>query len=240
MILISIRAIIILQHSLIFFSTCILSVKAYALYSCANGNCVATVGNAFFGALPIDSAFFYKGEFFMNENKEKSLIIAKRIQLKFIADLIASCVIFVIFLGLLVLCIWIDSLVIIFIVGLFLVGFSIYAFFYFRNIYLNNKSNAILITYKNDIFTIVDDIEPLNIIKSDIVDLKYKLKKTFIVTPYFYSSKTWNYGKLIIYFKSEEQGYKTIVKNVADVDKVFDKMIDMLGWNTIDEEEIEI
>ena len=62
----------------------------------------------------------------------------------------------------------------------------------------------------------------------------------FIVTPYFYRSQTWNYGKLIIYFKSEEQGYKTIVKNVADVDKVFDKMIDMLGWNTIDEEEIEI
>jgi hypothetical protein len=174
----------------------------------------------------------------MNENKEKSLIIAKRIQLKFISELIASCV--VIFLGLLTLGIWIDSLVTIFIFGLFLVGFSIYAFFYLRNIYLNNHSNAILITYKNDIFTIVDDIEPLNINKSDIVDLDYKLKKSFIVTPYFCSSQTWNYGKLIIYFKSEEQGYKTIVKNVADVDKVFDKMIDMLGWNTIDEEEIEI
>ena len=50
--------IIISQHSLIFFSTGILSVKAYALYSCANRNCVATVGNAFFGALPIGSALF--------------------------------------------------------------------------------------------------------------------------------------------------------------------------------------
>ena len=176
----------------------------------------------------------------MNKNKEKSLIIAKRIQLKFISELIASCVVFVIFLGLLVLGIWIGSLVTIFIVGLFLVGFSIYAFFYLRNIYFNNHSNAILITYKNDIFTIVDDIEPLNINKSDIVDLDYKLKKSFIVTPYFYSSQTWNYGKLIIYFTSEEQVYKTTIKNVADVDKVFDKMIDMLGWNTIDEEEIEI
>ena len=64
----------------------------------------------------------------MNKNKEKSLIIAKRIQLKFISELIASCVVFVIFLGLLVLGIWIGSLVTIFIVGLFLVGFSIYAF----------------------------------------------------------------------------------------------------------------
>ena len=45
---------------------------------------------------------------------------------------------------------------------------------------------------------------------------------------------------MIIYFTSEEQVYKTTIKNVADVDKVFDKMIDMLGWNTIDEEEIEI
>ena len=176
----------------------------------------------------------------MNKNKEKSLIIAKRIQLKFISELIASCVCFVIFLGLLVLGIWNDSLVAIFIFGLFLVGFSIYAFFYLRNIYFNNHSNAILITYKNDIFTIVDDIESLNINKSDIVDLDYKLKTSFIFTPYFYSSKTWNYGKLIIYFKSGEQEYKTIIKNVADVDKVFDKMIDMLGWNTIDEEEIEI
>jgi hypothetical protein len=176
----------------------------------------------------------------MNKNKEKSLIIAKRIHLKFISELIASCVCFVIFLGLLVLGIWIGSLVTIFIVGLFLVGFSIYAFFYLRNIYFNNHSNAILITYKNDLFTIVDDIEPLNINKSDIVDLDYKLKKSFIWTPYFYSAKTWNYGKLIIFFTSEGQGYKIKIKNVAEVDKVFDKMIEMLGWNILEDENTEI
>ena len=173
----------------------------------------------------------------MNENEEKRIIIAKRIQLKFISELIACCVVFVIFFGLLVLFILIDSLVLIIIFGLLLVGFGIYAFFYLRSIYINNHSNAILITYKNNIFTIEDDIDPLSINKTDIIDLDYKLKESFIFTPYFYGTQTWNYGKLIISFIDKEQGYKIIIKNVADVDKVFDKMIEMLGWNTIDDED---
>ena len=176
----------------------------------------------------------------MDENKEKRLIIAKRIKLKFVSELISSIFIFVILLGLLILGLMNDLLGTIIICGLLLVGFTIYAFFYLRSLYINNHSNAILITYKNSVFTIEDGIEQLNINKTDIVDLDYKLKKSLIWTPYFYSTQTWNYGKLIIFFTSEGQGYKVKIKNVAEVDKVFDKMIEILGWNILEDENSEI
>ena len=48
------------QHSLIFRSIGILSVKTYALIPILRiWNCVATVGNAFFGALSSIARFFY-------------------------------------------------------------------------------------------------------------------------------------------------------------------------------------
>ena len=42
------------------------------------------------------------------------------------------------------------------------------------------------------------------------------------------------------FFTSEGQGYKTTIKNVAEVDKVFDKMIEILGWNILEDENSEI
>lgn len=123
--------------------------------------------------------------------------------------------------------------------GVLLVGFIIWEIFYLRNIYINNHSNPILITYKKDTFEIVDEDAPLLINQSDIFDLNYKLKKTLIYTPYFIGEQTWNYGKLIIYHTIQDENYKTVIKNVADVDKVFDKMVEMLGWNTIEDDELE-
>ena len=176
----------------------------------------------------------------MNEHNEKNIIIAKRIQLKFVSEIIAYCICFVLLAVFLGLFIWLDSLAFIIIFGLLMNGIVIYAVFDLRNIYVNNHSNPILITYKNDTFTIVDEIVPLHIKQSDIVDLNYKLKKSFIVTPYFFSEQTLNYGKLVIWFNNEGEGYKLTIKNVADVDKVFDKLVDVLGWNTIEDDELQI
>lgn len=169
----------------------------------------------------------------MESNKEKNLIIARRIQLKFVSELIACCFVLIVFLALVILFIMVKLFNLIIVFGLFSIIFGVWAFFYLKKIYVNNHSNEILITYNNNTFTIVDELNPLNINKSKIIDLDYKTKKSFIYTPYFISQTEYNYGKLYIYFEDKGVTQKLTIYNVAEPDKVFVKMSDILGWNEI-------
>ena len=162
----------------------------------------------------------------MENNKETSLIIARRIQLKFVPELIGYCFLVGIFIALAISYLSI-------ILGLFGLVFGVWGFFYLKKIYVNNHSNVILITYKDDTFTILDELNPLHITKSKIIDLDYKTKKSFIYTPYIISQTEYNYGKLYIYFEDKDVQQKLTIYNVAEPDKVFDKMLDILGWNEI-------
>lgn len=162
----------------------------------------------------------------MKNNKESSLIIARRIQLKFVSELIAYCFLVGIFIILAIFCLSI-------VLGLLGLVFGVWGFFDLKKIYVNNHSNEILITYNNDTFTIVDELNPLHIKKSKIIDLDYKTKKSFIYTPYFISQTEYNYGKLYIYFEDKGVTQKLTIYNVAEPDKVFVKMSDILGWNEI-------
>ncbi|MCI6860314.1 MAG: hypothetical protein MR862_04095 [Clostridia bacterium] len=162
----------------------------------------------------------------MENNKGISLIIARRIQLKFVPELIAYCFLVGIFIALAISCLSI-------ILGLLGLAFGVWGFFYLKKIYVNNHSNKILITYKDDTFTILNELNPLHITKSKIIDLDYKIKKSFIYTPYIISQTEYNYGKLYIYFEDNDAQQKLTIYNVAEPDKVFDKMLDILGWNEI-------
>lgn len=171
----------------------------------------------------------------MDDKNNKSLIIAKRIKLKFIGELVASCVLFAMFFALTILGIVLQELILIIISVLILVVISVCCFFSLKKIYINNHSNEVMITYKNDTFTIVDDVNPLQIKKSDIIDLDYKLKKLFVYTPYFIGQSEYNYGKFYIYFKEGKEEFKITLYNVAEPYKVCDKMIKILGWDVLEE-----
>lgn len=65
--------------------------------------------------------------------------------------------------------------------------------------------------------------------------MDYKRKKQFIYTPYFISQTEYNYGKFYIYFSDGDKKVKLTIYNVAEPDKVLDKMINILEWNLIEE-----
>lgn len=167
----------------------------------------------------------------MEVNKEKRLIVAKRIQLKFVSELLASCFLLILFSSVFVMLIMTEILTLIIIFGLILIACAVFFFFHLKNIYINNHSEAILITYKDNAFTIVDDV----IEKSKIIDLSYKIEKSFVYTPYFFRETVYNYGKFYVYFQDGDEEMKMTIYNVAEPDKVFDKMVDILEWNTLEE-----
>ena len=93
-----------------------------------------------------------------------------------------------------------------------------------------------MITYKDNCFTICDD---LKIDKDDIIDMTFKNKKYFVFSTSFYSEQVWNYGTLILFIKDKKSAdacYKLTLKNVAEPDKVFDKISHILEWDVIEEE----
>ena len=163
-----------------------------------------------------------------NVRKEKSTIIATRIQLHFVRE----CIAYIILLLLSLLLIYFNFVVFIFVFALIGIGGFVELFF----IYKNNHSQEIRITYKNDCFTIYDEVANKMIIKvKDIKYLHYKNKKSFVVTPYYFSEREYNYGKLYIYYINNAETYKLTLKNIAEPDKVYDKIIHILEWDRIEE-----
>lgn len=152
------------------------------------------------------------------------------------SELTACCFLLIVFIAFAVIFTISKILSLTIIFALVSIAFGIWAFFYLKKIYVNNHSNEILITYKNNTFTIVDELNPLHIKKSQIVDLDYKTKKSFIYTPYYISQTEYNYGKFYIYFEDKDVSQKLTIYNIAEPDKVFDKMMDILGWNQIEDE----
>lgn len=169
----------------------------------------------------------------MEENAKKSLVIARRIQLKFVSELVSS---IFLFCAIMVLGIALSFSALIVISALIMAIFAIYVFFHLKNIYANNHSNEILVTYNNETFKILDEHTSLYIEKSNITDLNYKREYLFICTPYFISQTQYNYGKFYIYFNDGTKTKKLTIHNVAEPDKVYDKISDILGWNSIDDE----
>ena len=98
-----------------------------------------------------------------NVRKEKSTIIATRIQLHFVRE----CIAYIILLLLSLLLIYFNFVVFIFVFALIGIGGFVELFF----IYKNNHSQEIRITYKNDCFTIYDEVANKMIIK--VKDIKY-------------------------------------------------------------------
>ena len=158
---------------------------------------------------------------------EKSIIIATRIKLPFVRELIAYIVLLLLSLFFLYFGFFIFLLV------FFLIGVGGFVELFF--IYKNNHSQGIIITYKNNCFAIYNGIEKIFIKVEDIKDLSYKNKKSFIVTPYFFSEREYNYGKFYIFYLNDGQTFKMTLKNIAEPDKVYDKIVHILEWDQIEE-----
>ena len=164
----------------------------------------------------------------MEETKEKSTIIATRIQLNFIGELVAYIILLILSLLLLFVSVSI-SVCIFFVIGI--IGFI--ELFY---IYKNNHSQEIRITYNTDHFTIYDnEARKMRIEKTSIKDLKFNYKKVLFITPYFFSARELNYGKFFIYFLDNGQINKLTLKNIAEPEKVYEKMVHILEWDKIEE-----
>ena len=161
---------------------------------------------------------------------EKSLIVAYRIKLKWVIDFIASIILSCLLISFLIFLpeMWILWFLILFIIVLY----EIFNIIYCCN---NNNLPNKYITYKDGNFNIYLEEETLTINKKDIYDLSYKNKKFYIATPYYYSSGEYNYGKLYIYVKDDNNINKLTLNNIANPNKVFDKMCELLEWNLDDE-----
>ena len=170
-------------------------------------------------------------------NNEKSLIIAERIKLPFISNIVCFVIILIVFAGLLTSSIIAEITFLTILWLILIIAISIYFIFDIKEVITNNKLDAVIISYKNNFFKIHDPVESLKINKKNIIDLDYKNKTSYIYTKYYIGSTTYNYGKLYIYYKKNNEEYKLTLKNVANPDKVFEKMCDILGLNYIDDED---
>lgn len=172
------------------------------------------------------------------EDNKKSLIIAERIKLGFASELTAFIIFAAIMIALLIVAIYFEIIMLIVFCAVLLVAIIILGTVDMVYIYRNNHLPPVILTYKNNVFTLCDEVKPLKIAKEEIVDMTYKNKKSFIYTPYFFSSQEWNYGTLILYLKDKESPelcQKLTIKNVADPDKVFEKISHILGWDMEEE-----
>ena len=70
--------------------------------------------------------------------------------------------------------------------------------------------------------------------------MDYKNKKSYIVTPYYYSEKVYNYGRVRLYFLDDDKKKKLVLKNILTPDRVFENVVSFLGWDIILSEDTEI
>lgn len=166
------------------------------------------------------------------------MIIAKRIKLNLVGEIISFVILVVIIFGFLGLSIYWESTVWITLCIIIAITLTIFGIINLRNIYINNHSPSILIKFKDNRFTICDKFTSITFSKEDLIDMDYKNKKFYLYTLYLYYSSEYNYGTVVLYLKSDnsiEEYYKLTLKNVANPDKVFEKISHICEWDTIKE-----
>ena len=170
------------------------------------------------------------------KTKEKSIIIAQRIRLGYgssIAVFVVLQLFLIFFTVVFALC---KIFPVALIIGCLIIAFSLLFAFDIKNKYINNHLPNIIITQKGNKFFIHDPVENLEINKSDIINVNYKNKTSFIILPNFYSATKWNYGKLILKDpESSDSCYKLTLDNVAYPDKVYEKLYSILELDVISE-----
>lgn len=172
-------------------------------------------------------------------NNEKSLIIANRVHISTSPMVIGIIITLLIFIPTIVFISSVDlnlfndnfSIIILVTLSLLFVGLIITLVFQIKNAVKNNKLDPILITYKNNVFTIHNSTESLKINKKDIYDLDYKNHVNFIFTDHFAGVSTEGFGKFYIYHKMNNEEYELTLKNVDSPSLVYEKFKELLGWN---------
>lgn len=113
------------------------------------------------------------------EENNKSLIIAERIKLKFVSEIIGFVILIILMLGFLGLSIYLESTISITLCAILIIALIVYGIIHLRNIYIYNHSSSILIKFK-------DDIKTITFTKEYLIDLDYKNKKFYFYTPDFW------------------------------------------------------
>ena len=105
---------------------------------------------------------------------------------------------------------------------------------------INNHQGPIAITTDGEFLIIYQEEVKLYIDPEAIYDMDYKNKKSYIVTPYYYSEKVYNYGRVRLYFLDDDKKRKLVLKNILTPDRVFENVVSFLGWDIILSEDTEI
>ena len=108
-------------------------------------------------------------------------------------------------------------------------GFGVWFYFELRKVYLNNHYPAEYITYSRGVFTVyITTKDIVKIKKKDIYDFTFKNQKEFIITPNFYYESVKDCGTFYLYYQKGEYVYKLKLKNVAKIEKVFDRFCELI------------
>ena len=101
----------------------------------------------------------------------------------------------------------------------------------------SNDQGPVAITTDGEFLIVYQKNTKLYIDADAVFDMDYKNKKSYIVTPYYYSEKVYNYGKFKLYILDGNRIKKIVLHNILDPDRAIDKIASFLGWDEILSEE---
>ena len=101
----------------------------------------------------------------------------------------------------------------------------------------SNDQGPVVITTDGEFLIIYQNNTKLYIDAEAVYDMDCKNKKSYIVTPYYYSEKVYNYGRLRLYILDGDKTKKLVLQNVLDPDSAIDKIASFLGWDELLSEE---
>ena len=173
----------------------------------------------------------------MNINQGKSLVIAERVILKYKWDIVAFICLILFFIGLIFLFNYLGWGIAIAICVLCIVGAIVWFVIDIMLIYGNNHSPAVLLTYKNNEFTIYCKKGNIKFRRGNVTSMTYEKKKSYFYTPYYWSVSEYNYGTFVVYLNNISGKSKRVaLKNVVDPDVVYKLMYHLLGWDVLEAE----
>ena len=172
------------------------------------------------------------------KEKSKERILGRRIHFPLTSIVVGYSILTVLAIVAFVLCVkYVDENYPLAIIGVLELIFTIVFLWDYLTKRANNQLRDAVITTDEKALIVYQKDVKLIIPNEIIYDLNYKNEKKFTVTPYIVKEEEYNYGKIIIYYYDDDKKAKLTVKNVANPDRVFEKIGILLGWDQEDPEE---
>ena len=172
------------------------------------------------------------------KEKSKERILGRRIHFPLTSVVVGYIILTVLDIVAFVLCIiFVDERFPLAIIGAFELLFTIVFLCDYLPKRANNQLRDVVITTDEESIIVYKKTVKLFIPIENVYDLNYKNKKSVTATPYVITEKEYNYGRIMLYYYDDDKEAKLTVKNVANPDRVFEKIGILLGWDQEDPEE---